>query len=380
MIEGPELLIEAPDLPSVRGRPFFGSDVLADVLHVFRVGGAALLHAELRAPWSLRTPNAACVAPMLHPEAPASQLVVVHVVVEGECVVALGDGVAREELRAGDLVVFPGGDAHDLSSASGSSESRGAALSPMPLANLFPPAPWTELPRIRIDGAGVRTEILCFYLRCDPLLRNPLLESLPALLVARPGDEASAGWLSANVSQLIREALRPCSGSGCVVARLVELLFVDVLRRHVEGLGQGAAGWVAALGDRRLARALHAIHTRSADAWTATSLARYAGMSRSVLVERFNEVLGTSPMRYLADWRMQLAAQALLSSGSVTDAAKRACYASDEAFSRAFKRRTGESPAAWRKRRAPLGPELSSFAALSAAPSGSLRRAGSSRH
>lgn len=355
MIEAPELLTEMPDRASVQARAFFGEEVLTDVLRVFRVGGAALLQGDLRAPWALQAPHASSIAPMLHPEAPRSQIVVFHVVAEGECSVTVQDG-GRVELRVGDLVVFPRGDAHELSSMPGDTTASFARdASPVPLMSLFPPPPWSGLPRICIEGSGPRTRLVCFYLRCDPLLRNPLVETLPAMLVARPGDEPSMRWLGDNVSHLLREATQPGVGSGCVVARLAELLFVDVLRRHVERLGQGATGWLAALSDRRLARALQAIHARPGEAWTATTLARHAGLSRSALVEHFNRVLGVSPIRYLADWRLQLAAQALMSSSSVADAAGRACYTSEEAFSRAFKRQTGESPASWgRRRRAPF--------------------------
>lgn len=389
MIEAPGLLIEPPDLDAGAGPDSgprapgpTGIDVLTDVLRVFRVGGAALLQGDFRAPWSWQAPPAASVGVLLHPDTPPSRFVVFHVVVEGACWVGADDG-ERCELRAGDLVGFPRGDAHwmgslDADRGSGTA-SRAASVS---LDALLPPPPWDELPRVSIEGIGDRSRILCFYLRCDELLHNPLLQSLPWMLVARPGDAPSSQWLASNVRYLVREARRPCPGSGCVIARLTELLFIEVLRLHIEQLDAQATGWFAALADRRLARALHAIHSRPAEAWTATSLGRHAGLSRSALVQRFGEVLGISPMRYLADWRMQLGAQVLLSSGTtLASAAERAGYASEEAFSRAFKRYTGESPASWRRRRSEGGvqaPSSPALRALSAAPSGSRRRAGSS--
>ncbi|MDT3679812.1 MAG: AraC family transcriptional regulator [Burkholderiaceae bacterium] len=362
MTEAPGLLTEPLELQADIGDPASppasspaGADVLTDVLRVFRVGGAALLRGDFRAPWSLQAPSASSLLPVLHPEAPRSLLVVFHIVVEGECWIEV-EGKGRCELHAGDLVGFPRGDSHTM----GSLPQRPAAASvdcgpPTPIVSLFPPPPWRDLPRIAIDGDGTATRIVCFYLRCDELLHNPLLESLPAMLVARPGERSATQWPESSVRYLVREARRPCPGSGCVIARLAELLFVEVLRMHIERLDANATGWLAALADRRLARALQAIHARPAEAWTADALARQAGVSRSVLVQRFNEVLGTSPMRYVADWRLQLAAQALLSSATVAVAAERAGYASEEAFSRAFKRRTGESPGSWRRKR--LGSE-----------------------
>jgi AraC-like DNA-binding protein len=142
---------------------------------------------------------------------------------------------------------------------------------------------------------------------------------------------------------------RPQPGSASLIGRLTELLFIEVLRSHIAVLREHDVGWLAALGDRQVGRALEALHSRLGDAWTAAKLARNVGMSRSALDERFRGFLGMSPMRYLSVWRLHAAAHALRTSQTtISDVAADAGYGSDEAFSRAFKRLFGVSPGAWR--------------------------------
>jgi AraC-like DNA-binding protein len=136
-----------------------------------------------------------------------------------------------------------------------------------------------------------------------------------------------------------------------VLLRLSELMFVEVVRRHLAALPRPEAGWLAALGDPEVGRALALLHARPGEPWTLDSLGREAGLSRSTLAQRFTDMVGEPPMRYLARWRMQLAARRLADGGAKVQAvALEVGYDSEAAFSRAFKKIVGTSPAGWRKR------------------------------
>lgn len=241
----------------------------------------------------------------------------------------------------GDIVAFPHGDRH--------SEGDGEA-EPVPLATLVPRLPWQELPVIRHGGNGERTHVICVYLRFDPLLFEPFLASLPRLLVVRHDRGRSSQWLDANLRYLVEEAAKSQPGTAGMIARLTELVFIEMLRLHMARMRDEEVGWFAALNDRYVSRALDSFHRRPADPWTVETLAREVGLSRSALVRRFDRLLGMSPIHYLTIWRLRLAAQALRTGrDSVAAIAEQVGYASEEGFSRAFKRCFGSSPAAWRQ-------------------------------
>ncbi len=134
--------------------------------------------------------------------------------------------------------------------------------------------------------------------------------------------------------------------------RLSEVMFVDVVRQHLESLPSDRADWLSALRDPFIGRALSALHQQPANPWTLDSLAREVGLSRTVLAERFAQFVGQPPMQYLAHWRMQLAANHLRTgTDGVAQVAERVGYESEAAFSRAFKKLVGASPSHWRKHR-----------------------------
>ena len=337
MIEIPNLLIETPPSPNSIAGPN-GTDVLSDVLRVFRVTGAALLRGDFTAPWAWTAPPTSAVASMLHP--PGTRLVIFHIIVEGSCWIET-EGSGPVVLQAGDVVGFPHGHAHSMGA--------GAATARIPISELFPPPPWTELPVLQLDGGGPTTRIVCVYLHCDDLLCNPVLDSLPSVLVARSRQRETAQWMDISLRYLVAAMARGGAGSACLLARMTELLFIEMLRIHLAELEEQATGWLAALKDRHISRVLHLLHSEPSRPWKTETLAREAGLSRSAFDERFRRLLGTSPGRYMATWRLQLAAQKLRhTQESITRIADRTGYGSEEAFSRAFKRFAGRSPGAWR--------------------------------
>ena len=172
---------------------------------------------------------------------------------------------------------------------------------------------------------------------------------MPHLLLVRRG-QGKADLLSQLVDLTMAEMQRSRSGAASVRLGLSELLFVEVVRRHIESLPEGQTGWLAGLRDPGVARALAAIHARPEAAWTLEALAREAGVSRSVLAERFPVLVGHTPMQYLTNWRMQVAARLLAEGpGKVSAVAFEVGYRSEAAFSRCFKRVVGISPALWRR-------------------------------
>lgn len=338
MTELPKSLIDLPiPAESVPGPE--GTDVLSDVLSVFRASGASLLRGDFHEPWSWVAHPSSAIATLLHPG--ATRVVIFHVVAEGTCWVEI-EGEPRRFLREGDVVGFPHGHAHKMGA--------GVSMQCVPIESLFPPRPWTALPVLRSGENGKRTRIVCVYLRCDDVVFNPLLESLPALLVGRRGRNGAAQWMNSNLRYLIAEANQGSAGGAWLLARMTEILFIEMVRNHIAELGEQDIGWLAALKDRHVARVLHLFHSDPSRPWKSTMLGKEAGLSRSRLDERFRQLLGTSPSQYLARWRLQLAAQALRNTQeSIVRIANRVGYGSEEAFSRAFKRFTGSSPALWRR-------------------------------
>lgn len=316
-----------------------GSDVLSEALRLFRLGGAMLLRGDFTAPWAFAAPESCAIAKLLrvHPR----RLVILHIVAEGTCWVRV-QGQPPATLDTGDIVLFPHGHGHVMGS--------GNAL-PVPVGSLFPPPPWRELPLLEHGGGGPPTRIVCAYLMCDHLLFNPFLDSLPAMLSIK-AEGAGLEWFRASVRYLIDEACSALPGSACLTARMTELLFIEALRRHIVMAEGSDNGWFAALADRHLGRVLHAVHADPEHDWSLDELAGVAGLSRSVLTQRFRRMLGCSPIHYLHAWRLQRAAQAMLKSDqSIANIALAAGYHSEEAFSRAFKRCSGLPPATWRRSR-----------------------------
>ena len=211
---------------------------------------------------------------------------------------------------------------------------------------------------MRAGGGGPATRFVCGYLTCDPLLCGPILDSLPTILKVNVRTDRSGHWLEQSILHLLEEAASARAGSDVMLAKLSEVLFVDTLRRYVEGLPDQATGWLAGARDPAVGRSLALFHRRPEHPWTIAELAAEVGLSRSSLVERFNRYLAEPPMAYLTGWRLRLAAEALTSSPKgVGDIAAAVGYESEAAFNRAFKRAYGAPPARYRRQsRNPASP------------------------
>jgi AraC-like DNA-binding protein len=319
-------------------------DPLSDVLRAVRLSGACFFRIEAGSPWWAEVPDAAAIAPSILPR--AQHLVSYHVITSGRCWAGLADGSGLW-VEAGDVVLIPHGDGYALSTEPGP-----VGRQPVDAARtFFRQLAARELPFTIREGEGaVRVELICGFLGCDALPFNPVLAVLPRLLRI-PSAPGAADRLGQLVALALAEAREPGAGGDCVLLGISELMFVEVMRRHVCSLPPDGSGWLAALRDAPVSRALALLHQHPARGWTLPALAREAGLSRSALAERFAHFVGQPPMQYLMRWRLQLAAR-LLADGEtkVGAVAHEVGYESEAAFSRAFKKAVGVSPAAWRRR------------------------------
>lgn len=335
MIQTPAPLTETPVLSAAVEK----ADLLADVLSQVRLSGALYLKGHYNSPWALDSPETDQLIALLSPG--AERLIPFHIVRSGRAYSSAG-GV-RVEAEAGDLIVVPHAHQHVL----GGPEP----YEPVPIGSLLPPRPWGVMPVCRIDGGGERADIDCGYFCCDELLFNTVLRHLPPVFVVRPTGSA-AQLLLAATDVALEQSLKSGDYQAPLAARLPELLLIEALRLYSEN-DSAASGWLAATSDPVVARALRLIHDDPVHDWTVDELARRSATSRSVLGERFRQFLGQSPMAYIAEWRMQIAANLLRTTSlKLADIAERCGYGSEPAFSRAFHRHLGIAPAQWRDKHA----------------------------
>jgi len=320
-------------------------DVISEVLKIVRLEGALFFNAEFSAPWCISEPQSTVKAPYLCPE--AGHLIIYHFLTEGRAYAKLPDG-RREELTAGDIVIFPHGDPHVL--------GNGLPAKPVDSIKTFSKTLADGLKLVRFGGGGEITRFVCGFMACEPRLSEVFLAGLPKILKVHVANEPSGQWLANSIRFSVGEVNGSNAGSGLVLAKLSEVLFVETLRRYINSLPSDQIGWLAGARDPIIGQALALLHKEPADPWTLPNLARHVGLSRSRLAERFRHFLGESPIAYLAQWRLKLGAEILQSTDdSVAEVAAAVGYGSEAAFNRAFKREFDCPPAQFRrKRKAPL--------------------------
>jgi AraC-like DNA-binding protein len=317
-------------------------DALSELLRAVRFSGSLYLEAKFRAPW--------CVRSQILPEQcgpnfkSSGGLIAFHYVLEGRLQLRLG----KKRLRnagPGDIIVLAHNDSHLIGSD--------VTLPPMEASSLMRNAGEHDLAHIDFGtGRQVKHHFVCGFL-ATPVREHPLLAALPAMLVADLRGRPCAEWAESSFRYAAREHAARRPGSQEILSRLSELLFVEAVRGHIEQLSGDATGWLAALRDPPLARALAALHARPRHPWTAEGLAEEALLSRSAFAERFTSTVGLPPMSYLTRWRMLLAGQRLReSSETIAQIAETVGYESESTFSRAFAREMGVAPGAWRTRSA----------------------------
>ena len=320
------------------------TDALSDVLKTVRLTGAAFFDVETRAPWVAEQPAREMVLDKVLPG--ASHLISYHVVTEGSCYASV-DGADAILVEAGEVIVYTRGDPHTMSS------SPGMRAIPPDRATIDA-ATSGRLPFFARYGKSgpITAKLVCGFLACDAQPFNPLLDNLPAIIKARHIEGDDSSWLGEFIRLAMAESANKRAGGESVLAKLSELMFIEVVRRHLATLPPAQSGWLAGLRDPAVGKALSLLHARPAQAWTIEELAQEVGVSRSVMAERFTELVGLPPMHYLANWRMQIASGLLSGGGNIASVAAETGYGSEAAFSRAFKKVVGVPPSAWRRRAA----------------------------
>jgi len=313
-------------------------DALSDVLRVVGLTGGVFVDAEFTDPWVVSgkvDPNS-CRPFMALPE----YVIGFHYVVEGGFDVCLEDG-RRAHVGAGDVVMLPHNDLHKY----GSALDRPAR----PVDELIEPAPDFGMRRISYGGGGAKTHLVCGFFGGGPEM-GLLLSGLPGLMVINVVEMRGGDWLSRSFTYAAQTMAEGDPGAATVMAKMSELLFVEAVRRHLADLPPEQTGWLAGLRDPVIGRALSLLHARVTRHWTAEELAVEVNMSRSAFAERFTALIGAPPMRYLTNWRMQVAASKLRDTRqNIAQIAFDVGYESEAAFTRAFRREMGQPPAAWRR-------------------------------
>lgn len=301
-------------------------DAMSSVLDLVRMRGEMVCLADLSAPWGLRFDK-----PIAH----------FHIVERGAAWLRVNGTTTDIRLATGDLVIVPLGAGHTISDRQG-----GRAIL---ISEAIKKGGGDGSHVLRFGGGGTTANLVCGQFRFEGVLARQLLDVLPpSIHVARREGDTSA-WIAITSRFLIDETRNPRPGSAIMIARLIDLLFVQALRDW--GAARPAnLSWMSGLSDPQVGRALSAIHAEPGRNWSVAELASASGMSRSTFAERFSKLVGKPPLRYLAEWRISVAADLLqASTETVTEIARRVGYESEAAFTRAFKARFGSPPSAYRK-------------------------------
>lgn len=310
-------------------------DVLSEVLKAVKLQGAVFYHGEFSSPWSFFAPPSQTVA--RHVTSAASHLIIYHLLTAGSASARLVDG-ERIALSAGDIVIFPHGDAHIL--------EHGSPTATVDMSNELARIFSEGLKLSHLGGGGEVTRFVCGYLACDSELSRVFLAGLPPVFKVTIRDDASGRWLENSIRFSVDHATTVDAGGEAVLAKLSEVLFVETLRRYIAQLLPEQKGWLAGACDPEVGRALALMHRKPSHPWTLATLARETGVSRSVLADRFRHYLDEPPISYLTRWRLQLARQMLgATTYTVAQVAAEVGYESEAAFNRAFKRFFGSTPA-----------------------------------
>jgi AraC-like DNA-binding protein len=308
--------------------PWAPADPLGEALHFLRMSGAFYCRSELSAPWGLTLP-------------PMPGYMWFHAPTTGKVVLESGDADERM-LRPGDFALVPHGEGHVLRSDAG-------ALAPG-ILELEREQVSDRYEILRHGGGGTPTTLICGAVRFDhPAARN-LVEVLPAAIHLEAAGSAQPDWMQATLRLMAVEARERRPGGEAVITRLADILVVQAIRSWLESDPAAQTGWLGALQDQHVGRAIALIHREPARPWTVASLARELSMSRSAFAARFTELVGEPVMHYIARWRMQVALGSLRDEGAtVGELAHQLGYRSEAAFARAFKRVIGVPPGAVRR-------------------------------
>jgi FAD/FMN-containing dehydrogenase/AraC-like DNA-binding protein len=328
-----------PQKPELRSSG--GPDLLSEMLKAVRLTGSVFLNARFSAPFGTVDPQSFSErTPMAH----LRHISVLHLIVSGSC--NFETAGKQRRVSAGELLFLPFPDAYKFwNGESPKMVVAGDVVRPGPIEGM-----WT----INHGGGGEETRIVCGYLESSELLFAPMFRTLPPVVVERTAEDNVGAHIASTVGEIVRLVDAATPGTQAVLSRLMELLFIEILRRHVASLPPETKGWFAALNDPIVGRTLQLLHSDPTRQWSIDEVAEAVGSSRTVVRDRFKSLIGLPPIEYVTGWRMRLAAERLrVGHESLASIAAAVGYASEAAFIRAFKRVTGETPGS---RRRPEGP------------------------
>ena len=304
------------------------ADPLGEALHFLRMSGTFYCRSEFSAPWALELPA-------------MESCLMLHVVTAGECRLEV-EGSAPCTLRTGDLALVPHGEGHRLGCGAGA----------LP-GHLF------DLPRelvkdryevLRHGGGGAPTSMICAAVRFEHAAAHRLLEALPRVIRVDAWESSEKEWLQSTLRLIVAEAQALRAGGETIITRLADILVIQAIRSWLASDPAARTGWLGALRDRQIGRAIALVHRDPARHWSVESLAREVGMSRSAFAARFTQRVGEPAMQYVARWKMHAAETWLRYEATpLAELAGRVGYESEAAFSRAFKRFAGVSPGSVRR-------------------------------
>lgn len=310
---------------------------LSEVLKAVQLDSAFFHRAEFSAPWSFHSPHSCKLAQYINQS--RGHVIVYHLLTEGRANVRLGD--ERLAMVPGDVLIVPHGDSHWVESGPGLQAVNGEGE----LQRIFS----QRLKHSQMGGGGEICRFVCGFLVCDPSLSQAFLAGLPRMFKVNIRQDESGQWLEHSIRRSLADTKAIGAGAEAVLAKLCETLLIETLRRYMSLLPEEQTGWLAGTRDPEVGKVLALMHQLPATAWTVAALAHEAGISRSVLMERFRHYLGEPPVAYLTRWRLQLGAQMLRSTSySVAQIASKVGYDSEPSFNRAFKRNFGNPPARYR--------------------------------
>ena len=305
-------------------------DALSQILDVLRMRGTIYFHTHFNPPWGVRVPTFKNVARF-------------HMVIRGHCWVRV-DGIDEPiPLSSGDIILVPHGAEHTLSEPC---DSRSENVDEIVCRSGYTG-----------DGAlvyggddnGLVCKLFCGHFEFDEGVMHPILSALPKVIHLPNTETMNAQWLEAVMRFVSSEVLGGKAGADAIAYRLSEIIFIQVVRAFVDKAGS-AAGCLAGILDPQLSKSLSAIHLEPQKLWTVETMAIEAGMSRTQFAERFNSLIGITPLSYLTHWRMLLARRQLVESNRpLIDIAEAVGYGSEAAFGRAFKRHFDMAPGSLRR-------------------------------
>ena len=297
-------------------------DILSDILSKVKLSSVVYFKSDFSEPWGMDIPKG-----------PFAQF---HIVTKGQCVLKTKE--KSIQLFAGDIVVFPLGASHWLANNEKSKRYQGQDVVESILSG-----------KSLFEGNQLCTTLVCGHFEFDRSLDHPFIKELPSIIHIEDTDLKQFSWLKSITDLVIEEAGMEQSGSGVIVNKLGEILFVHTLRVFIEK-NKSKSGFIAAIQDERISKVLNEIHSSAAQDWNLEQLSQIAGMSRTSFANRFKSLTGETPFNYITQWRL-LKAKELLeeSSLSVGEIAEQVGYQSEAAFNRVFKKRVLQTPLKFRQ-------------------------------